>query len=308
MGKILESAQIRECLRIRYPMLMLDRVEIESPTKISGIRNLTMNELFFQGHFPGHPILPGVMQVEAMRQLSLLAVEKELNPSGARNVYMRKIESVKFRKPNLPGDRMKVTAEVESLDNGEAIIKCKTYNCQGITCEAKITLSVRDKVLPEKMPGDYNEFDRNPDIALDTVGLLAFMPHRYPFLLTDYIAKRDGDQVTSVKNVTIGEELFQAYEDDYKTFPESLLCEVMAQAGCACVLSRPENAGKIGYFMSIDSAEFFAPVYPGDQMVSHIGLPPSKSRFGKGSGEITVDGKLIMKITLMFAIVDGAKQ
>ena len=54
-------------------------------------------------------------------------------------------------------------------------------------------------------------------------------------------------------------------------------------------------------------SRFFAPVYPGDQMVSHIGLPPSKSRFGKGSGEITVNGKLVMKITLMFAIVDGAK-
>lgn len=307
MGIILDAAQIRELLHIRYPMLMLDRVEIESPTQLTGIRNLTMNELFFQGHFPGHPILPGVMQVEAMRQLAMLAVAKELDPSGSRNVYMRKLESVKFRKPNLPGDRMKVSAEVESIENGEAVIKCKTANCQGVTCEAKITLAVREKSRPETMPCDYNEFDRNADIALDTVGLLAFMPHRYPFLLTDYIAKRDGDQVTSVKNVTGGEELFQAYEDDCKIFPESLLCEVMAQAGCACVLSRPENAGKIGYFMSIDSAEFFAPVYPGDQMVSHIGLPPSKSRFGKGSGEITVNGKLVMKITLMFAIVDGAK-
>ena len=114
-----------------------------------------------------------------------------------------------------------------------------------------------------------------------------------------------GARVTAVKNVSINEEIFAHCPDDYAVLPESLLCEITAQSGCACVLSRPENAGKIGYFMSIDKAESFAPVYPGDQLVIDVDLPEGKSKFGKGTGTITVGGKLVFQITLMFAIVDA---
>ena len=87
--------------------------------------------------------------------------------------------------------------------------------------------------------------------------------------------------------------------------PENLLCEIGAQAGCACVLSRPENAGKLGFFMSIENAESLIPVVPGDQLVVECDLPPSKSRFGKGSGVIRVGEEVVAEIALMFAIVEA---
>ena len=98
---------------------------------------------------------------------------------------------------------------------------------------------------------------KNFDLLTVIVGLFVVM-------LIYNIAKVDGDHVQAVKNVSVNEEIFSHCPDDYAVMPESLLCEIVAQSGCALVLSRPENVGKIGYFMSIDRAEIFEPVFPGD--------------------------------------------
>jgi beta-hydroxyacyl-ACP dehydratase FabZ len=304
VGKVFGPKEIKKILPYRYPILMLDRVMVESETKLVGLKNLCINELFFQGHFPNHPIMPGVLQVEAMKQLAQIAVYDKLNPEGDKDIYMRVVERVKFRKPNNPGDRVKVEADVVEVKDGEAVVNCKTSNNSGLTCQAKITLAVRERKGPEAMPELYNEFDKSDATPMDVTQIMALVPHRYPFLLIDNIAVVDDEKIVAVKNVALNEEIFTGYSDDYAVLPESLQCEIIAQAGCACVLSRPENQGKLGYFMSIDYAESFAPVYPGDQMICEVNLPPGSSRFGKGTGVIKVGDKVVFKITLMFAIVD----
>ncbi len=305
MGKVLGIREIKAVLPQRNPMLMLDRAEQVDDAHWVGIKNLTINEMFFQGHFPDHPIMPGVLQVEAMKQLGELAVRSVLDPAGENDVYMRLVEKVKFRRPNLPGDRMKIELEVISAASGEAVVKAKTGNNSGATSEALITYGVRAKGGPAAMPALFNEHDKSENTPLDVQKIMELVPHRFPFLLIDNLSKVDGDRVTAVKNVSINEEIFAGCPDDYAVLPESLMCEIVAQSGCACVLARPENKGKLGYFMSIDRAESFAPVWPGDQMVIEIVLPPAKSKFGKGDGVIMVDGKVVFRITLMFAIVDA---
>ncbi len=304
IGKVLDLSAIKSILPQRSPLLMLDRVRVEEPNRFVAVKNLSMNEPFFQGHFPGHPIMPGVLQVEAIKQLGELAVRSELDPTGDGDVYLWKLEKAKFRNPNLPGDRVRVEAVVESMTAAEAVISGTVSNSGGITCEARFTLKVRPKSVPTSMPQLFNEYDRVHGYVKEINSVLAVIPHRFPFILIDGIAKMDDKSAVAIKNLTGGEAMFVHAQEDYAVMPESVLCEIMAQAGCACVLARPENTGKLGLFAALMNAESFAPVYPGDQLVIEIDLPPARKAFGKGTGKITVDGKTVFTSSLMFAIVD----
>ena len=305
MGKILGVNDIKAILPQRSPMLLLDRAMCIDENNWTAVKNVSMDEAFFQGHFPGHPIMPGVLQLETMKQLAELAVRPTLDPAGAADVYMKEVNKVKFRRPATPGDRLKVDAQIVSLEANLAEVKTTLSTAAGVASEAVLTLAVRDRFAqPEAMPELFNEFDKSADDLMDIGKVVELMPHRFPFLFIDYVKLMEGERVIAIKNVTGNEPVF-ANESQLKFLPESILCEIAAQSGCACVLARPENAGKLGYFMAIDHAESLAPVYPGDQLVIDLTLPPAKSRFGKGGCEIRVDGKPVFKINLMFAIVDA---
>ncbi|MBL4665758.1 MAG: 3-hydroxyacyl-ACP dehydratase FabZ [Sneathiella sp.] len=102
--------QILEMLPHRYPLLLVDRVkDIVLDTSATGIKNVTMNEPQFQGHFPGRPIMPGVMIVEAMAQTAAVLVIKTLNSVGTqKNVLFMSIDNARFRRPVVPGDVMEI--------------------------------------------------------------------------------------------------------------------------------------------------------------------------------------------------------
>ena len=307
-NQILDLSAIKAILPHRNPVLMLDRVQVVEANHLIGLKNLSINEPFFQGHFPGHPIMPGVLQIEAMKQLAEIAVRGELDPSGNNDVYMWKLSKAKFRNPNVPGDRAKVEITVNSIEDGAAAITGSVSNSGGVTCEAQFTLKMRPKTAPTEMPELFNEYDRAAGYAKEIGDVVAVMPHRFPFLLIDGISKMEDARAVAVKNLTGGEAMFMHAAEDYAIMPETILCEILAQAGCACVLARPENAGKLGLFAALMDAESFAPVYPGDQLVVDVDLPPARKSFGKGSGKIYVNGKVVFQSSLMFAIVDPAQQ
>ena len=103
----MEVERIMEYLPHRYPFLLVDRVlEFESGKRIVGIKNVTINEPFFQGHFPGHPIMPGVLIIEAMAQVGGLLLMDTVSDPEDKVVYFMSLDNVKWRKPVIPGDQL----------------------------------------------------------------------------------------------------------------------------------------------------------------------------------------------------------
>jgi UDP-3-O-[3-hydroxymyristoyl] N-acetylglucosamine deacetylase/3-hydroxyacyl-[acyl-carrier-protein] dehydratase len=103
----LDAAQIMQYLPHRFPMLLVDRItEVESGKRIVGIKNVTINEPFFQGHFPGHPIMPGVLIIEAMGQVGGLLLMDSVEKPEDYVVYFMALDNVKWRRPVVPGDQI----------------------------------------------------------------------------------------------------------------------------------------------------------------------------------------------------------
>jgi 3-hydroxyacyl-[acyl-carrier-protein] dehydratase len=102
--------EIMELIPHRIPMLLIDKLtDVKLGESATGIKNVTMNEWFFQGHFPGHPVMPGVLIVEAMAQAAGVLVTKSMGQnSDGKIVYFMSIEEAKFRKPVVPGDTLKL--------------------------------------------------------------------------------------------------------------------------------------------------------------------------------------------------------
>ena len=133
----IDITRIMDMIPHRYPFLLVDRIlEAEADERAVGLKNVTMNEPFFQGHFPGKPVMPGVLIIEAMAQVSGLTVINHLGKeSEGKLVYFLSIDEAKFRKPVTPGDTMLI--EVVKVQNRRNIWKFK--------CTAR----VEDKVVAE---------------------------------------------------------------------------------------------------------------------------------------------------------------
>ncbi|MFH1674709.1 MAG: 3-hydroxyacyl-ACP dehydratase FabZ [Pseudomonadota bacterium] len=108
MEQVYDIQKIMEFLPHRYPFILVDRVlEVVSNERIVGLKNVTINEPFFQGHFPGAPIMPGVLMVEAMAQIGgVLAFESSPLEKRGKVIYFMGIDKVRFRKPVVPGDQL----------------------------------------------------------------------------------------------------------------------------------------------------------------------------------------------------------
>ena len=111
---MMDVQQIQKLLPHRYPFLLVDRVvEIVPGQKLIGYKNVTTNEPFFNGHFPGHPVMPGVLILEALAQASAILAYKTEGLDPSRKVtYLMAIDNAKFRKPVVPGDRLQLEVEV----------------------------------------------------------------------------------------------------------------------------------------------------------------------------------------------------
>ena len=142
----MDAREIQEILPHRYPFLLVDRVIEISPNKIVALKNVSAGEPHFQGHFPGHPVMPGVLIIEALAQAGALLAAKTVGFDPATQVvYFMAIDKAKFRKPVVPGDQLQL--EVVPLRKGGAIWKLRgEAKVDGqVVCEAELLASIAKK-------------------------------------------------------------------------------------------------------------------------------------------------------------------
>src|SRR3989449_2651343 len=142
----LDINQVMEILPHRFPFLMVDRIlGFEGETKCTGMKTVTVNEPFFAGHFPGHPVMPGVLQVEAMAQVASILLMK-LAKSASRIGYFMSADEVKFRKPVFPGDTLFIHAElIKARSNRLAKAHCSCVVNDAVVSEGDLMFTFLDK-------------------------------------------------------------------------------------------------------------------------------------------------------------------
>ena len=144
--RMMGITEIMDFLPHRYPFLLVDRiVEMEAQKRIVGIKNVSINEPFFQGHFPGHPIMPGVLILEAMAQTAGVLSLKMVDDPASKVIYFMSIDKAKFRHPVYPGDQLRLELEVIKIRvpimkfSGNAFVEEKKV------AEAHLTATIVDR-------------------------------------------------------------------------------------------------------------------------------------------------------------------
>lgn len=144
-NKIYNIEEIMKMLPHRYPFLLVDRLEVEVPgEKGIGLKNVTMNEEFFQGHFPNNPVMPGVLQIEAMAQTAgaIVVAARENYEEKKVGVFFMSIDGVKFRKPVKPGDQLKMHVEKIKARRNVFVFRGETKVDGQIVSEAEFTAMI----------------------------------------------------------------------------------------------------------------------------------------------------------------------
>jgi 3-hydroxyacyl-[acyl-carrier-protein] dehydratase len=146
--------EILDFLPHRYPFLLIDRVvEFEPAKRLVAIKNVTINEPFFQGHFPGYPIMPGVLVVEAMAQAGGMIMMAEIADRDKKLVVFTGIERAKFRRPVTPGDQLRIEVDVLSFRTRAGRIAGRATVDGKLACEATLTCQVVTREREQRAHG-----------------------------------------------------------------------------------------------------------------------------------------------------------
>ncbi|MDF2545679.1 MAG: 3-hydroxyacyl-[acyl-carrier-protein] dehydratase FabZ [Anaerosolibacter sp.] len=142
---MLNNVEIQKIIPHRYPFLLVDRIEeVEAGKRAVGIKNVTINEPFFQGHFPGNPIMPGVLIVEAMAQVGAVAMMSLEENKGKLGVFAG-IDELRFKRQVVPGDTLRMEVEMIALKRNIGKAQAVAYVGEEIACKGILTFALVDQ-------------------------------------------------------------------------------------------------------------------------------------------------------------------
>ncbi len=161
---------------------------------------------------------------------------------------------------------------------------------------------------PEPLPGDNAGLADEKLVcdgaSLDIVQLMKILPHRHPFLMVDRVMKIEGNKVTAIKQVSIGEPYFEGHFPGHPIMPGVLQLEAIAQVAGILMMRQAENAGKLAYFMSAESVKWRRPVRPGDTLVIEVEVTKARGKIGKAKGRCLVDSELVSEAEVTFVLME----
>ena len=148
---LLDVNQIRQILPHRYPFLLVDRIVEMDDTHIVGIKNVTANEPFFQGHFPDFPVMPGVLIVEAMAQTAGVQVLSSIPDRDNKLVFLVSVDAARFRRPVVPGDQLRIEMRVTRRKGTVAKMAGQVTVDGVLVAEAEVMCKLEDRIVEEKI-------------------------------------------------------------------------------------------------------------------------------------------------------------
>jgi len=250
---------------------------------------LTTEPLRYPEEFVRHKMLDIIGDLSLLGrplQGHLIAVK----PSHAANCEMARLIQAQMQKP------IRAAQTFGPAPAAPAIVKAKASEAPVSEGKSK------EGGNGGELPADYV----NGDGSMDAVQVMQVLPHRFPFLMIDRVAKIDGNTIVASKNVTINEHFFQGHFPGHPIMPGVMQLEAMAQAAGILMMKHAENIGQIAYFMAADNVKWRKPVVPGDTLMIEVELTKSRGKIGKAKGVCKVRGEIVSEADVTFMMRPGA--
>jgi UDP-3-O-[3-hydroxymyristoyl] N-acetylglucosamine deacetylase/3-hydroxyacyl-[acyl-carrier-protein] dehydratase len=242
---------------------------------------LTNEPLRYAEEFVRHKMLDIVGDLSLLGR-PLLAHIVAIKPSHHANVELARAIQAQMRKPLVAAQTFAPPPPSAKIERPAAVEKSAAEK----TITAATESLVRDGA------------------TLDIMQLMKILPHRHPFLMVDKVTRIAGNQITGVKQVSIGEFYFEGHFPGHPIMPGVLQLEAMAQVAGILMMRQAENAGKLAYFMSAESVKWRKPVRPGDTLVIEVEMTKSRGKIGKAKGVCSVDGEPVSEAEITFMLID----
>lgn len=299
----------------RYPFLLIDRVdEIKPGVSIRVIKNTTMNEPFYQGHFPNNPVFPAALMLESMAQAAGLLTFKTKNIAPREKLYVYAgVNKARFKNLVKPGDRIIFEVVLKNERRNVVFLSATAKVGNKLVCEAELTIiGVNDEDVQDSMQHKSSKVLELPTIEQDSMSgleikeIMQCIPHRYPFLLVDRILSVSDDikHIKGLKSTTLNEPFYQGHFPEQPVFPGVMLLEAMAQTA-EVLAAKHRDANNLGpqhfLFAGVDKAKFKLIVQPGDQIIFEVEHVSQTADMGVYNAKALVDGDVVCTAELMIA-------